>query len=45
MTGEELVVLDILSHPAPELSADARSEVKKVARLLLERIKALLVLD
>jgi type I site-specific restriction-modification system R (restriction) subunit len=33
------------TRPAPELSADERSEVKKVAKLLLERIKALLVLD
>ena len=45
MTEEELVIFDILIRPAPDLSADERREVKKVARLLLERIKALLVLD
>jgi type I restriction enzyme R subunit len=45
MTEEELVVFDILTRPAPELSTEERAEVKKVARLLLERLKALLVLD
>jgi type I restriction enzyme R subunit len=45
MTEEELVVFDILTRPAPELSAEERAEVKKVAQLLLERLKALLVLD
>ena len=45
MTEEELVIFDILTRPAPDLSADERREVKKVAKLLLERIKALLVLD
>jgi type I restriction enzyme R subunit len=45
MTEEELVIFDILTRPAPDLSADERSEVKKVAKLLLARIKALLVLD
>src|SRR5258708_551657 len=45
MTEEELVVFDILTRPAPELSTEERAEVKKVAKLLLERLKALLVLD
>jgi type I restriction enzyme R subunit len=45
MTEEELVIFDILTRPAPELNTDERREVKKVAKLLLERIKALLVLD
>jgi type I restriction enzyme, R subunit len=45
MTEEELVVFDILTRPAPELSAEERAEVKKVAKQLLERLKALLVLD
>jgi type I restriction enzyme R subunit len=45
MTEEELVIFDILTRPAPELDADERREVKKVAKLLLERIKTLLVLD
>jgi type I restriction enzyme, R subunit len=45
MTEEELVIFDILTRPAPELSAEERKEVKKVARELLARLKALLVLD
>ncbi len=45
LTEEELVIFDILTRPAPELSADERAEVKKVATLLLDRIKALLVLN
>jgi type I restriction enzyme R subunit len=45
MTEEELVVFDILTRPAPELSTEQRSEVKKVAKQLLERLKELLVLD
>jgi type I restriction enzyme R subunit len=45
MTEEELVIFDILTRPAPELSTEERSEVKKVAKQLLERLKALLVLD
>ena len=45
MTEEELVVFDILTRPAPELSTEERSEVKKVAKQLLERLKELLVLD
>ncbi|MBK7542100.1 MAG: type I restriction endonuclease subunit R [Candidatus Competibacteraceae bacterium] len=45
MSEEELVVFDILTRPAPELSAEERTEIKKVARELLERIKRLLVLN
>src|SRR3990172_7070534 len=45
MTEEELVIFDILTRPAPELSADERAEVKKVARELLNRLKQLLVLS
>ncbi len=45
LTAEELVLFDILTRPAPELSADERAEVKKVARDLLSRIKALLVIN
>ena len=45
MTEEELVIFDILTRPAPELSADERTEVKKVARDLLDRLKQLLVLN
>jgi type I restriction enzyme R subunit len=45
MSEEELVIFDILTRPAPELSAEERAEVKKVARELLARLKALLVLN
>ena len=45
MTEEELVVFDILTRPAPELTPDERSEVKKVAKILLARLKELLDLD
>jgi type I restriction enzyme R subunit len=45
MTEEELVILDILTRPAPELSPSERDEVKKVAKQLLARVKSLLVLD
>lgn len=45
MSEEELVIFDILTRPAPELSAEERDEVKKVARELLARLKELLVLN
>jgi type I restriction enzyme, R subunit len=45
MTEEELVIFDILTRPAPELTAEERAEVKKVARQLLEKLKGLLVLN
>ena len=45
MSAEELVIFDILTRPAPELSAAERAEVKKVARDLLNRLKQLLVLN
>jgi len=45
MTEEELVIFDILTRPAPELSTEERAEVKKVARDLLARLKQLLVLN
>ena len=45
MSEEELVIFDILTRPAPELSTDERAEVKKVARELLGRLKDLLVLN
>jgi type I restriction enzyme R subunit len=45
MSEEELVVFDILTRPAPELSAEERAEVKKVAQNLLVRLKELLVLN
>ena len=45
MSEEELVIFDILTRPSPELSSDERTEVKKVARDLLGRLKGLLVLN
>ncbi len=45
LSEEELVVFDILTRPAPDLSAEERAEVKKVARDLLSRIKGLLVIN
>ncbi|MFN9040028.1 MAG: type I restriction enzyme endonuclease domain-containing protein, partial [Planctomyces sp.] len=45
LSEEELVIFDILTRPAPQLTAAERDEVKKVARELLTRLKALLVLN
>ena len=45
LSEEELVIFDILTRPAPELSLEERNEVKKVARELLEKLKQLLVLN
>ena len=44
LSEEELTVFDILTRPGPELSAEERAEVKKVAHQLLERLNAVLVL-
>ena len=45
LSEEELVIFDILTRPAPELSTEEQAEVKKVARHILERVKNLLVID
>jgi Domain of unknown function (DUF3387) len=45
MSEEELVIFDILTRPAPELSPEERGEIKKVARELLARLKQLLVIS
>jgi len=45
MSEEELVVFDILMRSAPELNTEERTEVKKVTRELLSRLKQLLVLN
>ncbi len=45
LSEEELVIFDILTRPAPELSTEEQAEVKKVARHILERVKDLLVID
>ena len=45
LSEEELVIFDILTRPAPELTTEERAEVKKVAREMLARLKNLLVLN
>jgi type I restriction enzyme R subunit len=45
LTEEELTVFDILPRPGPNLTAEERTEIKKVAHLLLERLKTVLTLD
>jgi type I restriction enzyme R subunit len=45
LSEEELVIFDILTRPAPELTPAERGEVKKVAKDLLSRIQTLLVLN
>jgi len=45
LSEEELVIFDILTRPAPDLTTAERNEVKKVARELLERLRGLLVVD
>ncbi len=45
MSEEELVVFDILTRPAPDLSDAERKEVKKVAREMLARLKEYMVID
>jgi type I restriction enzyme, R subunit len=45
LSEEELTIFDLLTRPGPDLSPEEREEVKKVARQILARLKALLVLD
>jgi len=45
LSEEELVIFDILTRPAPTLSAEERAELKKVAKDLLEKLRRLLVLE
>ena len=45
MSEEELVIFDILTRPSPELGTAERSEVQKVAKELLAKLKALLVIN
>jgi type I restriction enzyme R subunit len=42
---DELVIFDILTRPAPDLSDAERDEVKKVAKQLLAKVQGLLALD
>jgi type I site-specific restriction-modification system R (restriction) subunit len=44
LSEEELTVFDILTRPGPSLTTAEREEVKKVARRLIGRLNALLVL-
>jgi type I restriction enzyme, R subunit len=45
LTEEELVVLDLLTRPGPDLTSQERDEVKKVARQLLARVRSILTAD
>lgn len=45
MSEEELVIFDILTRPAPNLTDAEKVEVKKVSRELLAKLKNLLVLN
>lgn len=45
LSEEELTIFDILLKPAPDLTDAERSKVKSIARELLEKVKALLVLN
>jgi len=44
LSEEELTIFDILTRPAPTLTTEERDEVKKVAHVLLEKIRDLLVI-
>ena len=44
LSEEELTIFDILTRPAPELTAAERDEVKRVAKALLGRMHELVVL-
>jgi len=44
LSEQELTVFDILTRPGPDLAAEERDEVKKVARQLLVQLHTLLVL-
>ena len=45
LNEEELTVFDLLTRPGPDLSPSERDEVKKVARVLFERVRESVVLD
>jgi type I restriction enzyme R subunit len=45
LTEEELTVFDLLTRPGPDLTSEEREEVKKVARHLLQSVRAALVLN
>ena len=45
LSEAELTVFDLLTRPGPELTTEETDAVKKVARLLLNRLQQVLVLD
>jgi len=45
LTEEELTVFDLLTRPGPELSTEEKEEVKKVARLLHQRLERLITFN
>ena len=45
LSEDELTVFDLLARPDPALTDEERAEVKKVARLLHDRLKDVLTLD
>jgi len=45
LSEEQLTVFDLLTRPGPNLTAEEREEVKKVAKNLLARLNELLILD
>jgi type I restriction enzyme R subunit len=45
LSEEELTIFDLLTRPGPKLSAEEREEVKRVANLLLLKLKTLLTFD
>jgi type I restriction enzyme, R subunit len=45
LSEDELTVFDILIRPGPDLTAEERDEVKKVARQLLQRLKTAVSLN
>ena len=45
LSEEELTVFDLLTRPGPDLTPEEREDVKKVARHILERVRAALVLN
>jgi type I restriction enzyme, R subunit len=45
LSEAELTVFDLLTRPGPDLSDEEREEVKKVARMLLKRVKEALVIN
>jgi type I restriction enzyme R subunit len=45
LTEDELTIFDLLTRPDPALTDEERAEVKKVARLLHDRLQDVLTLD